>query len=79
MNPNRNLFGVNSRGRVLYLDLEASKWAELPYLGLDFKRVAACQNSLWALGGDHQVYVFVFGIEVPIRKKEVKENLLFSA
>ncbi len=72
-----------------------SRWLELPYLGVDFKRVCAVAPSvggrqdtmtssgspcppssgssggrLWALGGDHQVYVFVFGVEVPIRVKE---------
>ncbi len=77
-----------------------SRWLELPYLGVDFKRVSAVVapssgspgggtgggaagpssgasstgtgGRLWALGGDHQVYVFVFGVEVPIRVQEVK-------
>ena len=66
------LFGVNSSGRVLFLSADSSRWTELPYLGLDFKRVSAAGNSLWAIGGDHQVYVFVFGVEVPIRVKEVR-------
>ena len=29
------------------------------------------RNSLWAVGADHQIYVYVFGLEVPIRVKEV--------
>lgn len=86
-----------------------SRWLELPYLGVDFKRLSAVVapassgtaagssaevaspargrgraasaasgrevgfgsgGRLWALGGDHQVYVFVFGVEVPIRVQE---------
>ena len=94
--PQEVLFAVNSKGRVLYLNscqsqnnsddiYNNSRWLELPYLGIDFKRVSSCFPSsdsnqsntsgsggrLWALGGDHQIYVFAFGAEVPIRAKEV--------
>ncbi len=77
-------------------EINTSRWLELPYLGIDFKRVsavlAASSSSLgqpsagassptsaspsgsggrlWALGGDHQLYVFVFGVEVSIRVQE---------
>lgn len=71
---NQVLFGVNSSGRVLYLGTDSSRWIELPYLGLDFKRLSVVGNVLWAIGGDHQVYLQVFGLEVPIRVKEVKEH-----
>ncbi|XP_059099157.1 tectonin beta-propeller repeat-containing protein-like isoform X1 [Tigriopus californicus] len=70
MIPNQTLFGVNSSGRVLYLGIDSPKWLELPYVGLEFKRVSSGGNTLWALGGDHQIYVFVFGVEVPIRVQE---------
>ena len=43
------------------------------YLGIEFKRASAAKNSLWAIGGDHQLYVMVFGVEVPIRNKEVNK------
>ena len=43
----------------------------MTYLGIEFKRASAANNSLWAVGGDHQLYVMVFGVEVPIRVKEV--------
>ena len=69
--PGQVLFGVNSSGRVLYLSQDSSRWIELPYLGLDFKRLSVVGNVLWAIGGDHQVYLYVFGLEVPIRVKEV--------
>lgn len=97
--PNEVLFAVNSSGRVHYIasshsagpdypdSLARTSWRELPYLGIDFKRVSAvCPElpadtesgsasglggRLWAIGGDHQVYVFAYGVEVPIRVKEV--------
>ena len=70
------IFAVNSSGRVFGLRSDKDfKWTELPYLGIDFKRVSSSHNSLWALGGDHQVYVCVFGVEIPIRvKEETYEN-----
>ena len=46
------------------------QWRELDYLGIEFKRVAAASNVVWALGADHRVYVWLFGVEVPIRVKE---------
>jgi len=68
--PGKNLFAVNSNGRVFYLEEASSSWQELQYLGVEFKRISAAKNVIWAIGGDHQVYVFVYGIEVPIRVKE---------
>lgn len=50
-------------------------WRELPYLGVEFKRVSAHETVIWALGGDHQVYVYVYGSSVPIRVcEEAYEN-----
>ena len=43
------------------------RWRELDYMGIEFKRVSAASNVVWALGADHQTYVFVYGVEVPIR------------
>ena len=76
MKPGSTLFAVNSSGRVFCLRSDKDfKWTELPYLGLDFKRLSATNNALWALGGDHQVYVCIFGLEIPIRvKEETYEN-----
>ena len=68
--PGQNLFAVNSNGRIFYLEVGSSTWTEFQYLGLEFKRISAAKNVIWAIGGDHQVYVFVYGIEVPIRVKE---------
>ena len=67
MKAGETVFGVNSAGRVFSLTREDTKWRELDYLGIEFKRVAAASNVLWALGADHRVYVWLFGVEVPIR------------
>jgi len=71
LRPGSAIFGVNSSGRVFSLSKDEGKWRELDYLGIEFKRVSASRNVLWAVGGDHQVYVFVYGVELPIRVKEI--------
>ena len=71
LRPGTAIFGVNSSGRVFSLSKDEGKWREFDYLGIEFKRVSASKNVVWAVGGDHQVYVFVYGVEVPIRVKEV--------
>ena len=68
--PGTSVFAVNSSGRIFYLEAESSRWREFEYLGIEFKRISAVKNVLWAVGGDHQIYVFVYGVEVPIRVKE---------
>ncbi|XP_053646773.1 tectonin beta-propeller repeat-containing protein isoform X2 [Cherax quadricarinatus] len=65
--PSSQVFAANNCGRVFSLSTDQSCWRELPYLGVEFKRVSAHETVLWALGGDHQVYVFVYGSSVPIR------------
>jgi hypothetical protein len=68
LKPGGSLFAVNSSGRVFALCRDNAAWQEFEYLGIEFKRVAAAKNAIWAIGGDHQIYVYVYGIEVPIRK-----------
>ena len=65
--PSSQLFAVNNLGRVFSLSTDEVCWRELDYLGIEFKRLTAHESVLWALGGDHQVYVFVYGSSVPIR------------
>lgn len=65
--PSSQLFAVSNLGRVFGLSTDESCWRELDYLGIEFKRLAAHESVLWALGGDHQVYVYVYGSSVPIR------------
>ncbi|XP_064122930.1 tectonin beta-propeller repeat-containing protein 1-like isoform X2 [Macrobrachium nipponense] len=73
--PSSQVFAVNNRGRVFSLSTDQAVWRELPYLGVEFKRVSAHETVIWALGGDHQVYVYVYGSSVPIRVcEETYEN-----
>ena len=53
MKPGATLFAVNSSGRIFGLRNDKDyQWKELPYLGIDFKRVSSSYNALWALGGE---------------------------
>lgn len=73
--PSSMLFGINGEGRVLGLSTSGSKWREFPYLGVEFKQISSVPHYLWAIGGDRQVYVNVYGLDVPIRiKEEAYEN-----
>ncbi|XP_046393744.1 tectonin beta-propeller repeat-containing protein [Ischnura elegans] len=50
-------------------------WQELPYLGVEIKQASAGGRSVWALGGDRQIYVLVHSVDLPIRiKEEAFEN-----
>lgn len=69
------LFGINNEGRVHTLSTTGSMWREIPYVGQEFKKLSAVPYFLWALGGDHQIYVYVHGLDVPIRvREEAYEN-----
>lgn len=73
--PSTVLFATNNEGRVYALSTGHSAWREFLYLGLEFKKVSAVNNFMWAIGGDRQVYVHVYGLDVPIRiKEEAYEN-----
>ena len=46
----KSLLAVNSFGRIFRLDTDSthhSGWTQLPYLGVDFKRLSCVRNSLW--------------------------------
>ncbi|KAK9870500.1 hypothetical protein WA026_008057 [Henosepilachna vigintioctopunctata] len=68
--PSSILFGINNEGRVHTLSTTGSFWRELPYGGQEFKKLSALPHFLWALGGDHQIYVYVHGLDIPIRVRE---------
>ena len=68
--PSSLIFGISHEGRVYALSTKGTKWRELVYLGLEFKTLSAVPNMLWAVGGDRQVYVYVHGLDIPIRIKE---------
>ncbi|XP_068143293.1 tectonin beta-propeller repeat-containing protein [Drosophila tropicalis] len=68
--PCSYLFATSSEGRVYTLSTSSGAWREFPYLGLEFKKICAVTNYMWAIGGDRQVYVHVHGLDVPIRVRE---------
>ncbi|XP_076270197.1 tectonin beta-propeller repeat-containing peroxin 23 isoform X2 [Rhynchophorus ferrugineus] len=68
--PSSLLFGINNEGRVYTLSTTGSMWRELPYNGQDFKKLSGVPHFLWGLGGDHQIYVYVHGLDIPIRVRE---------
>ncbi|XP_022901913.1 tectonin beta-propeller repeat-containing protein isoform X3 [Onthophagus taurus] len=68
--PTSLLFGINNEGRVHTLSTSGSMWRELTYVGQEFKKLSAVPHFLWALGGDHQIYVYVHGLDVPIKVRE---------
>lgn len=73
--PSSYLFGVNNEGRVHHLSTGGNVWRELPYVGHDFKKISAVPHFLWALGSDHQIYLYVYGFDIPIKvKEEAYEN-----
>lgn len=73
--PSSLLFGINNEGRVHTLSTTGTMWREIPYAGQEFKKLSAVPYFLWALGGDHQIYVYVHGLDIPIRvREEAYEN-----
>ncbi|KAL1483087.1 hypothetical protein MTO96_002157 [Rhipicephalus appendiculatus] len=69
--PATNLWAVDSTGRVHTLSTTGSRWQELPYSGVDLKRVSALPTCAWGIGSDHQVYMYLPQSDVPIRVAEV--------
>ncbi|CAN8008320.1 unnamed protein product, partial [Ixodes pacificus] len=69
--PASLLWAVDSGGRVSTLSTGGARWQELPYSGIDLKRVSALRSCAWGVASDHQVYVFVPQGDVPIRVPEV--------
>ncbi|XP_055626940.1 tectonin beta-propeller repeat-containing protein [Toxorhynchites rutilus septentrionalis] len=73
--PSTLLFANSNEGRVYALSTAGSAWREFLYLGLEFKRISVVPHFMWAIGGDRQVYVHVYGLDIPIRiKEEAYEN-----
>lgn len=63
-----SIFAVTTLGKVL--QLAYGDWSELTNCNdLRVKRISCCSSSLWAICGDHQVYLRCES-DVPIRLKE---------
>ncbi|CAG0888008.1 unnamed protein product [Cyprideis torosa] len=69
--PSSAVFAVNAGGRVFFLKPGSSEWKEMDFLGVEFKRISAHGNLMWAIGSDHFIYVFVFAREEDIAVYEV--------
>lgn len=76
----RCIYGVATDGRIYYYC--QNSWNELVEDGGDadlrFKRISSSLNSLWAVGGNHQVFVRLLQSDVPIRIKEEVFILIYS-
>lgn len=64
------LCAIDNRGKVFRLSTNETHWQENRYVGLEFKRLSTCSRCTWAIGSDHQVYLYVNYSDVPIRVKE---------
>ena len=64
---NNNLWSVDNCGSVHSFDIKSKQWFQLNYQRLEFKRLSASPLSLWAIGGDHQIYIYVPFSDIPIR------------
>jgi tectonin beta-propeller repeat-containing protein 1 len=62
-----NLWSVDNCGTVHSLDIKSRQWSQLSYQRLEFKRVSSSPQSLWAIGGDHQIYLYVPATDIPTR------------
>ena len=71
-----SIYLVTTEGKVI--QLSNGSWAELENENspdLRIKRISCTLHSLWAICGDHQVYLRLLESDVPIRiKEEAYEN-----
>ena len=71
-----SLYLVTTEGRVI--QLSNGSWTEFQNESnpdLRIKRISCSSHSLWAVCGDHQVYVRLLETDIPIRfKEEAYEN-----
>lgn len=69
--PATHLWAVDSVGRVHTLSTGGARWQELPYSGVDLKRVSALPSCAWGIGSNHRVYMYLAQSDVPVRVPEV--------
>ncbi len=73
------IYGVSTDGKIFYYC--QNSWNELADEDEDddlrFKRITSSLNSLWTIGGNHQVFMRLLQLDVPIRIKE-EVYLMFS-
>ncbi|XP_054159863.1 tectonin beta-propeller repeat-containing protein 1-like [Oppia nitens] len=61
------LWSVDNCGIVHSLDIKTKQWSQLSYQRLEFKRLSSAPQSIWAIGGDHQIYIYLPASDIPIR------------
>ncbi len=74
MSTSRKLWAVSGRGNVYTLSVRGQQWQQVANQNVvlqGFKKVSAAPSSVWGLGCDHQVYVYVPSSDLPIRCQEV--------
>lgn len=65
------LWAVDCYGKVFILCTSDDHWTELESNGLDIKKVSAHEYFTWAVGGDHQIYIYIPTKDIPIRYRVV--------
>lgn len=65
------LWAVDCHGKVYRLSTADEHWTELEYCGLEIKKISVHEFFTWAIGGDHQIYIYVPARDIPIRYKVV--------
>ena len=74
--PNSHLFGVSQNNNLFVLSTNDSCWKEF-WSGPSrkIKKISSIPHFVWAIGSDFQVYLYVYGLDVPIIvDEEVFEN-----
>jgi tectonin beta-propeller repeat-containing protein 1 len=62
-----NLWAVDNCGAVYSFNIKNRQWTQLSYQRIEFKRLSSSPLSIWSIGGDHQIYIYVPSTEIPIR------------
>jgi tectonin beta-propeller repeat-containing protein 1 len=64
------LWAVGNQGKVYRLSVTSSQWEETQrkwHHVRGFKKISATGDCAWAIGSDHQPYIFIHSSDVPIR------------
>lgn len=62
-----NIWAVDNSGNISSFNVRENRWQDLDYERIEFKRVSVTSRVAWAVGSDHQIYVYVPASDIPIR------------
>lgn len=65
------LWAADCYGKVFTISTADDHWIELDSNGLDIKKISVHEFFTWAIGGDHQIYMYVPARDIPIRYRVV--------